>query len=214
MRTNAPNPPIAGAVARVLVYSRTTNQVAITSHDYMASTMGITAADLTALIAQWIIKNQANYLGCLTPDTVVFQFLCSRLDSLAVQTQIFTLVGGSAGIIVGHPLPLQMGVTLTKYSSVKGQHGRGRITMPAIPASYVTPATDPDQINATGVTAYTALTVTLQAPITVGPITWTPCISTRPVPPANVVTNASVYTNMVVRTILGSARRRKEGVGI
>ena len=215
MRTNWPAPAITGVVGRITVVTSTAAQTCFTSFDYMSSSMTTTTAEMAVVVANFLLGTKAHYLACLTPDTTLIATTMQAVSSLVYQTAIVTEAPGVVGTVMTHSLPLEMGATLTKYSAIKGQHGRGRVTMPAVPITFTTPATDPNRLNATGLAAYLAVVLDVQTSWAgTGGNFWAPVISTRPKPPASVVAEAALVTQYVQPLVLGTARRRKEGRGI
>jgi hypothetical protein len=107
-----------------------------------------------------------------------------------------------------------MAAVFQKKTALKGQHGRGRTSMPAIPNTFTTPATDPNIINATGLTAYLALANQLITPVAAGGNTWSLIVSTAPIPPVTLTTRGSIVTLITIDPTLGTIKRRKPGRGI
>jgi len=215
MRLNAPLDPIAGPVVRVTNVLDVHSQVCLVSFDYM--TTGTPAIDTPGLLAignAWQTTLGPDFLACMSSDAFWRGFRVARLDSAVTPTAERTFAVAGFGAVAFPPLSTELAVILTRYTSIRGQHGRGRVLMPGIPNSFVTPATDPNRVNAGGLTAYNTFAVTMRTAMTVGANNWVPVISTRPIAPANVVTRANQVTSVVTRSIIGTCRRRREGRGI
>lgn len=103
-------------------------------------------------------------------------------------------------------MPTTVGVTISKQTFWGGQRGRGRITVPGVPDLWVVGSTVTDK------SFYTALADKMSAVIIGGGQTFFPCIFGYSPPPA-LGWHVAGIERCVVRDVLGSARRRKLGVG-
>lgn len=214
-RVNTPAPPVTGQVVRIVLQTNTENQTCQNTFDYMALAPVIfSAAKLKALADAFMTGNLAFLQAVLPTDTDFLPTLAEDVSVGIFPTQQSAIGVGGTGTITGHHYPLETGVTIARQAGIKGQHGMGRYTMPAVPLSFVTPAADPNRLNATGLTAYTTLATSLLGNLSDGAVNYSPVIATRPVPPANVVSRAALILSSTVRTLLGTARRRKPGRGI
>ncbi len=215
-RFNPPADPTTKAIARVTIGTKTAGSICLTTFDYQWNTAATspTLTDLNNLGNDWHTAFDTDFLACLSPQTSLYSTTVAELHYGTSPTYSVLDAPGTVGTAGATALNLELGVTMTRYGPLKGQHGRGRITMPAVPNTFVTPATDSNVINATGLTAYNALAAGLVSPLVRGGSTWTPFISTRPVPPSTLVDFGVLISNYAVRTIMGTARTRKEGRGI
>jgi hypothetical protein len=212
-RTNAIPPPITGDVYRMSIYTTSQSQVCINTFDYMGSAFGATpATNMVALLNAWALNIQGPYLQCLATLARANYYLCQCVSSNTAPTIQKTI--SASGSVAAAPLPLEMAAILKKLSGLKGQHGRGRVFMPAVPTTFTTPTTDPNVLNTVGSLAYNALAITLLTAQAVGGTTYLPVVSKRPVGPLNVVTNAAVLLDMQPVSLLATQRRRKVGRGI
>lgn len=216
MRNNPASPLITSALARVTIGTITSGQVCMNTFDYLWSVPSTFAslADLTALGNAWDSALDTLLKGVLSPLTSLYSMSVAELHYGNAPTYSALYAPGTIGTAGATPLPLEMGVTLSRVGALKGQHGRGRVTMPAVPNTFTTPAADANKINATGLAAYLAFCNKLLLPLTVGTATWTHVISTRPIPPTLTVDHAIAVAVYNVGTVLGTARTRKEGRGI
>ncbi len=128
-------------------------------------------------------------------------------------SQIVLFAPATVGTVGAANLPLEMSVTIRKLTALKGQHGRGRISFPAVPTSFTTPAVDPNMLNAAGITAYSNIISNLTTTLIIGPHNWQPYVVMRALIPATPPTRGTPISSMLVDTVLGTARRRKEGRG-
>ncbi len=114
---------------------------------------------------------------------------------------------GKSGQVVGTALPTQMAVTIARYSTIRGRKGRSRISMPAVPESFITGGKLSDT------SSYEALCIFLRNPSVTPSGVFTPvCFS-----PGNLTfqtAGAAPIYKTIVRDVLGTCRRRKIGVGI
>lgn len=106
---------------------------------------------------------------------------------------------------VGHE-PNQVATTIAKKTDWRGQHGRGRISVPALPTSWKTGT------QLTTVVQLGNLASKMQTALTGATHTFTPGILARQTGAPNTLGWAPI-TSCVVRLILGTCRRRKPGVG-
>jgi hypothetical protein len=149
---------------------------------------GVTTAYDAAVSSDWTFSN-------LTID-------CPTSPTLAASV-VSPLVAGTGP--AGHE-PNQVAVTLAKTTAWKGQHGRGRISLPAVPTVWVS------QTLLINTVAIGALVTKMKQALTGASHTFTPGLLSRATPPSTTL-GYMPLTNVVIRTVLGSCRRRKPGVG-
>jgi hypothetical protein len=213
MRNNQPLPLLAPNAAALLTALFTgANQIYEMTFGYANSGAPVSAADLLSLATAWVTEAQTDLLACLSEDITFTSVRVADASGGVLATQIATVTGGT-GTVTAHAYPGPVAASILRNTNFRGQHGRGRISMPGVPLTFVTPATDPNALNSTAVTAYTALIGVLANRITASQV-WSPFLLTRPVPGSPLVTRGALITAWLVDTILGSARRRKEGRGI
>lgn len=215
MRNNAPLPAITGPVARITQQVIVHSQLCNVTFDYMSTVAAVIGtADLLNLGSNWVTNFGANFRACMSQDASWVGYTVARLDVNTVPTGVFNISPAQAGTEAAASHPTDVCITLGRGTSVRGQHGQGRVLLPGVPLSFVTPATDPNRLNAAGVLAVGSFKDNLRGVLTVGLISWVPVISTRPIAPATVVSKAGQVVTSVTRTILGTCRRRREGRGI
>lgn len=123
------------------------------------------------------------------------------------------LTGMGSGTVLSSALPSTVAAIFSKYTTTKGQHGRGRNYMPAPPITFTTPASLPDYVNATGLTAYNSFLSAIQsASIVDGSTLMALCIYTR-VAKGQPVTQGQFCSVVQMRSLLGTVRRRRTGRG-
>jgi hypothetical protein len=214
---NPPAPLLNNAVLRVVVTVQTDNNKQQSLFDYVSAYATVAPSDLSALASAWTAACMASYRACLSPDSKVVQLQVMDLNPGTTPTyNAYLSLVGLAGV---HYLPLLTQATIDWGSQLKGQHGRGRTQMPAIPDTFTTPGTDPNVLNATGLTAYGGIGISGLLSLTGGTTVYTPIILTRPIkPPPPTPTpkpsRGATKTGYVVRPLMGTQRRRYIGRGI
>lgn len=215
MRTNPDLPAISGGGATLIISSLCQQQVNETVLGYVASSLAnMSVSELATLTANWLTAFKTLYLACLSPESTVTIVTAADASAGVAPTQSTSPVGavGTAGV---SSLPGTVAAVVSKKTDYKGQHGLGRTYMPAVPNTFVSPLTDPDSLNATGIAAYVALFNALTTtPVNIGARTARLSLLTRPVAPATLVSKAAPITGFLVRSPLGTIRRRRLGVGI
>lgn len=210
-----PAPTISNNLVRFVIETVTDGQFCQNVFDYKDDRiLAISGADLLLAVTSWWGNHATDYRGCITGDTTVSAVYAMELHFGTTPTQVYNPAGPPVGSVAGHALPLEMAATLSRYSDLKGKHGRGRTSMPAVPIGFTTPATSPNVLNATGVTAYDTFGTGVAVAESLLGHSYTPVISTRPEAPDTLITNAAAIERYVTRATLGTARRRKIGRGI
>lgn len=207
---------VTTSLARVTIDTVTEGQHCQTIFDYInGRTTPAVQTDLVGLIAQWVAIFDVHYMACLSPKTDLFSITAAELHfGIAPSAITLYAAGAHPGTAGATNLPLEVAATISKQANLKGRHGIGRISMPAIPNTFTTPATASSSLNAAGLTAYGLLAADMLLNLVTGTDTWIPVISTRPIPPATTIDRAAQIVLTTTRTILGTARRRKLGRGI
>jgi len=214
-RTNPPLPAIgANNIFLATVRGVADNEEWLVNYAYMG------ADALTAASEQNIAT--AIDTTCRIAITGVLDSSCTyasvKVQCLNVPSRIsytFYTNGGvpRPGVIGSTHLPKEMSAIISKYTSTKGQHGRGRNYWPAIPVSFTTPATNPNNLNATGLAAYTTLWENFNSvDIVDGAVIMYVSVYTH-VKGNSPVTLAQNVATWVVQPILGTTRRRRPGRG-
>lgn len=120
----------------------------------------------------------------------------------ALNVSQITLGGGPAG----HE-PTEVAAPFIRYSTVKGQCGRGRFSLPAVPTGWVSAS------NTNNNTAYNALAAEVLVNLTGGADTFHPCIFSRNGSRAFPGIGVAALSACTYSTLLGTIRRRKIGRG-
>lgn len=150
------------------------------------------------------------YLNCICIDYAMVSETLIVTSSNTTQGVVSTANAGALGARPTPHLPLTNAIIINKASVLKGQHGRGRLSLPCVSEgdtlnSYVSLAAEKNAL------AILALAMLTQG--TDGANAYVPCITTRsPVTP-RLVTNYVLMTAARVNFLLGTIRKRKIGRG-
>lgn len=219
-RHNPQPPPIAGCNLLLFTWRF------VTQEEVQEVTLGYKSAvpDANVIAAQsailtfHVVTNIALWTSVLTGDTSFFGAYVADLAPGVNPTLFQAPAAPTVGTVAGHALPAEVTAVLEKFTSLKGQHGRGRMEMPAVPISFTTPATNPNVLNAAGLVAYQNPGTLLTTPVASGGVNYSPCLIARANPDADPIILANNLAILVndydVRENLGTQRRRYPGRGI
>lgn len=205
----APVNPTFGVV-RYFIQGLHSGQMTINIFDYINSVPAPTQTELTTLLGNISAGVFPAYVAVLSNE-----WSCVREGLLVVHRNdiqgVFSATNvGILGGTVSAALDTEMAVVGIKYTLIKGQHGRGRISLPAVPSSAVTGS------RVTSIPFGTDLIV-LGTSMTLarsdGVSNWIPCVSVRSATPPHLAAFASGITRIAWTPLLGTIRRRKIGRG-
>jgi hypothetical protein len=220
IRANQDLPAIIGDTLKLTALISGKDRVAQISFPYMGTVFagaGL-AADVTAFGTAWVAAVTATLVAVLPTTSTLFQVDVAATNRLDVRTGQTTFT--TVGTVVGNQLAENVAAVIVRGVAVKGQHGRGRVMMPQVPSSFTTPATDPNVLNATGQTAYTAFlqavfgTVAPPA-IVVNGHSYYPAILQKPDPGSQLTSKAAVvgpafcFIDVTLGTVRNRIRRRR-----
>jgi hypothetical protein len=211
-RHNAPAQPITGPVFRLIIRFTFFGQLIENVLDYQASTnFTMTGTLLADAIASWQSSVTAAWIAMFSPQNTALTIIAQDVSQGVAPTQVvvLTTTGSTGSVSLGSILAM----VIQKNTNLKGASGRGRMSFSGIPSSFVTPATNPDSANAAAQTQMATLNTALMAGLSAGGHALAPCVCTRPVAPAYLVTHAQPITSFTLDTLFGTVRRRKEGRG-
>lgn len=212
MRSNPPLPIINAPVIRAVFQVGANGQLYETVFDFIGNLPGTPSlGDLQAFITSISTNASIQFLACLPQTSTWTQLIVSEIAIGTTPTAV--AIVGSAGTVATDGDTSTVAAVLTKYTAVKGQHGRGRNYMPTLPGTFTNDAVDPNRLTAAAVAIYTTFIGAILLPIDVGGIEYNLCVSTRPNPPNTLTRQAAPVVNMVVQPLLGTVRRRREGRG-
>jgi hypothetical protein len=215
VRINADLPLFAPLNAVVVVVqTKTDNQLSENTFGYLSTAPGgVTQIGLNQLAQNWAFVLQALYMDCLTVRTTITNILAALVSANDVPTGSFQPFLGIVGTAAGNPLPGEMAAIINRGTTTKGQHGRGRFSMPNVPAGFTSPGLDANILNGAGIVKYNAFMAQLPNVLIGGGLTWLHSLLTRPLLPATIVSRGSVVSSLTLNPLLGTVRRRKEGRG-
>lgn len=211
-RVNPPL-PVVPAGANVCLYrivGSVENQLTVTTFYFMGGNAPPTTLQLGTILTNASNALRVLYLSCIAAD---WSLVSERIDVVnvnSIQGQTIVTNAGALGSRVAPHLPTQMAAVILRQSNVKGQHGRGRISLPAISAGDCTESTI---TLAAEKTALANLAAAFTTTITDGVNVYTPVIVQRSTATPRLVIGASPITGTHVNFLLGTIRRRKIGRG-
>jgi hypothetical protein len=211
-RVNPPLPVVGNSNGVVLyrIKGLLEGQLTITGFMYSAANNNPTQSQLINLLAAISTNVFGPYKNCLTQDwTCGIETLdvVHRNDIMGVSS---TSNGGvQGGRAAGHP-PLETSQILIKYTAFKGQHGRGRASLPP-PA--VLDLTNSTITAAALIAAINTLISQLAVQASDGTNQWTHSVCTRSTVSPKLVTNFAPVHTIILNHQVGTVRRRRIGRG-
>lgn len=208
-----PNLPLVGAnngVVQYVVQGQIENQMTLSTFMYAAPVPTPTLTQQTTLLTNISNGLFPAYKNLISADwTAVRELLrvVHRNDLSTVQSVART--GTAGGRPAGHA-PTEVAGIFLRVTAFKGQHARGRVSIPAVSLTDVTAS------SWVGV-ALAALQLLFDsaalATASDGTNTWTPCIGQRGATPPKLIVGFASVTSYAASTLLGTVRRRKIGRG-
>jgi hypothetical protein len=212
-RTNAPLPLVGNNNGVVLyrIFGQLEGQMTISTFMFSSANNAPTQGQLTALLTAISAGVFPVYRLCLSNDwggnNKETLDVVHRNDISGILTTANSASAG--GRAAGH-LPTEMAAVMIRYTAVKGQHGRGRVSLPGIALGDVTASVIS---SGTLLTALTNLQTQLLGTYSDGTNTWVHCIGSRQPTSHGLVTAFAPVTRYVTKVLLGTVRRRKIGRG-
>lgn len=215
-RTNPPLPNPSGDVAYLTIQGEIEGQETINGFYYLASTTGNNVTILAALLLAFRTAVEPKYTACLTTDWSLTGYRAIMMTQPTMMAQTIypaTPVGG--GIAPPHE-PTQIAALFSKYTAYRGQHGRGRSYLPAVPTSGVNTGGGFDsQLTTAQTSLMLSLIAQLETTITTGAVNWSWALFSRL--NYNKVSGsgggAAIITQCTTRPLLATIRRRRIGRG-
>lgn len=211
-RTNPFLPAISGFnVVMLTIFGTFEAQLTLNILYYQDQTGTVASiANLNAFLSAWKLANQTFMLACSSSDWAVTQYKAQYVNAVGIIPQYLAVVGGAGTGAAPHE-PTTVAAILSKYSMVKGQSGRGRYYIPAVPTQVVLlSALTPAGLNTNQVYGGS-----INTPIVGAGVTYTSGVFSRR--GYNKVTGTgggfSPLTTCTARALLGNVRRRRIGRG-
>lgn len=211
-RTNASGPPVLGTatVATYKLYGKLELQMTVTGLSYYSVSGPPTTLQLGTLMTN--ISNTMLPLikACVSADWTVDYERIDVVSNNTTNGQIMTTHAGQTGGRPAGHLPTQMAAVIIKNTNLKGQHGRGRVSLPGIATADVTASTITAAAEITALNAFIAQFVTVMSD---GANNWNMCVPQRLAASPRLVANYSLVNGGTLKTLLGTVRKRKIGRG-
>lgn len=210
-RINPSGTSVSGLTAvEYLIYGLIEGQLTINVFYYVANSTVLTNTNLVAALTAMSTNTFAKYKACISVD-----WTCTKevLNVVSINTQLGVVSTANAGAAGGRTtphLPTENAIILIKRSTLKGQHGRGRISLPAVAAADVTGSTI---TVAAELTALGLLATAMASTLTDGVNQYTPAVAQRSTASPKLVTFYSAITSVTVNPVIGTIRRRRLGRG-
>lgn len=208
-RFHRTNPALPAAVANtfeITIYGSIEGQQTVNTFYYADGGVALASNSEALLIAAWKTANKALFLATVSQDWTMVSIKCQCLTS-PTRIPVYSTENSPATGPTGHE-PTTVAVTIDRLSLIKGQAGRGRISMPGVPTAWVTASS----VNGTGQTFYTSFLPVLTTGFVSGAITYVALVVSRK-NKSGPLLGASPVSGAVLRVVLGSCRRRKLGRG-
>lgn len=212
-RNNTPLPTTTNNVAQLSVIGQLEGQQTINNFYYFDSGTALITASEQNLALAWRTSCFAKYQAAVSNE---WSNVSVRVAIISAPTRIPFADTGSAGLLgtggVGH-LPTTTSAVCTRQTAFRGQCGRGRIYVPAVPLAFVTSPNE-STLNATGTAAIQSLLNFTNAQIAATDRNWQPVLVSRKGLAAGApIAQAALLTNFLVKALLGNTRRRRIGRG-
>lgn len=211
-RVNAPLPPPGTkAVIEIAVVGIIEGQRTVNTFYYAGAPAGsLTGTDLLNATTAWTAAFLADYRACMSSDWKTIGLTATCLTQPTLQTVSSASSGGLAGTGPAGHEPNQVAVVISRYTATKGQHGRGRVYLPAVPIAWVT---DSSIAIAAGINAYDAFATDMGTGMTVTAIAYAASVVQRAGTTPRGIVGVGAITFTFPRLLTGTCRRRRVGRG-
>jgi len=208
-----PSLPAVGSTQGVALYriwGAIEAQLTINTFMYLAPVNNPTQAQLTTLLTSISSIVFSVYKACLSTDWTLTKETLDVVHRVDINGVVSTAnVPSAGGRPAGH-MPTEVAVVLNRRTAFKGQHGRGRVSLPAISTADVGASSI---LGAALPTALNNLRSSMLVGASDGANSWVPCIGQRTNVSPKFVVGAAILTAVTFDTLLGTIRRRKIGRG-
>lgn len=211
---NNPPLPAVGTQNTIVLYriiGQLEGQMTISTFMFSAGVSSVTTGQLTTLLSAIQTGIFPNYSACLSIDwggnNKETLDVVNRND---IQGVLSTANGGAFGTRSAGHVPTEVAAVCIRYTPFKGQHGRGRVSLPGLAQADVTNSIISSAVLVSKISALTSSTL---AAYSDGTNTWHHCIGQRSTTSPKLVVGFGLVTNYVNKVLLGTIRRRKIGRG-
>jgi hypothetical protein len=213
-----PESPSGTNVYELALQGRVQGQVTVnTFYYYTVTGVPPSEAEQNALLTVTDGGLTPSFVACCASDWQLEARFIRCLNSVTVPPAASVLDTPTPGGNVAPSAPTTLAVVMTRYSTLRGQSGRGRLYVPAVPLAAVVGST----LDSAFVGPYQTLRTAMQLHLTSGGNSYIPCIVSRRLqaapnggllPPG--VIRFTDQTDITIRLVLGTVRRRRIGRGV
>jgi hypothetical protein len=211
-RTNPPLPLVGAGngVVQYVVQGVIEGQMTLSTFMYSAAVPNPTAAQLAQLLTNISTAIFPAVKGMSSADWTVVRELLKVVHRNDLATVTSTVHNGNPGGRPAGHAPTEVAGIMLRQTAVKGQHGRGRVSFPAVSLTDVS--------SSSWISAGIALAITVMgtAGLTTasdGTNTWTPCVGQRSNVAPHLIVGFAPIQAWTANVLLGTIRRRKIGRG-
>lgn len=210
-RTNAPLPVPTGNVFMLQLLGTIENQLTINTFYYQDNkVIGTPEANAeTNLAQQWVTNVAVNYDSCISADWTSTGIKVTCLTIPSRIPVVYTTGFPSAGTGAAGHMPTEVSCVVQRRTNFKGQSGRGRVGLPAVPLTAVTNSV----VNAAQLTKMTAFGNNMILSLVTAGATYSAGLVSRRGTLPNVTYGFAQLISTVNDTLVGTIRRRKIGRG-
>jgi hypothetical protein len=203
-RNNPPLPAPPANIFQVAALGTVEGQMTVNTFYYWDSGEALTALSESALEAAWVGTYQTPYVACMSSDWALTGYRVSCVTT-PTRAPLIASVNAAGTGPAGHE-PTEIAAVVLRRTLFRGQCGRGRFSLPAVPTSWVTNS------RITTFTAYNAFLTATAANLTSGAHTWIPYLVSHG-PRTGRALGAAQLVSQQIMSLLGTIRRRKIGRG-
>jgi hypothetical protein len=212
-RTNPTLPAHTGNLFQITMLGSIENQLTVNTFYYQDDNTALVAGTESDLLQKFRTSTnnvESLFLPCCSSDWTLVSYRVACLTSPSRIPFISIVAAGTVGTGAAGHEPSTVASLLTRYSNIRGQSGRGRLYLPAVPTTVVTASS----INATPFIAWQNLAARMTLNLTGVDRAYTPqVVSRRGVAAGGSNYGCSAITSVVARQLLATIRRRRIGRG-
>lgn len=211
-RSNPPLPGLSTNLYQASVLFQLQNQQMISTYYYSDGQAPGTGVSPT-LLANGVNALLSQFQSIMATNCQVYGTTVRCLNNPTFVSITKFLSVSLSGTVAGNALGTVPGPVILRQTAWRGQAGRGRVSPPGMPASFITPTGE--QLTQAAVTTYTTWGNNfLMASITSGGLTFVPYLYSRGLRTQTPkVPGAAQLLSFLVKPLVGTVRRRKIGRG-
>lgn len=210
-RTNLPLPAPVNNVYEVIMYATIEGQITINTFYFTdGRAIGVFGpAPESELAGKFNLVYATAISNVMTTDCVVTGVKVQCVTSFLRAPYIVTYATGIPGTVAPPHEPTQVSAVMLRRTGYKGQSGRGRISWPGVPQTFVLMSS----LTTAAKTTYTTLGTALLAQQTTTNETFTPSLVSRRGKAPTISFGSAPLASLGINATLGTVRRRKLGKG-